>query len=155
MSIDYCPSCGIKLPEKNRFADGLCQSCHVYFRNGGTVHPLPSAGRIEKDERGYVICHICGKAYKRLGSHVKEKHHMSIDEYKEKFGLCRRTRTTEDGYSRKMHDHALANDMDKQLLVVGFETRIQKGSSKMRGGKEVRLQEILEKRDRKGAVCNG
>ena len=141
-----CKECGKKI---ERSYAGMCQGCYYYFRNGGVVHHLPAMGRIERDENGNVICHICGRSYKRLGSHVKESHNMTIDEYKEEFGLCRRTKTTESSYSHTMRAHAKANNMDKRLLVFGADTRIQKGQTDKRKGKTVRLQEIIDKRNRK------
>jgi hypothetical protein len=74
---------------------------------------------------------------------------MSIEEYKEKFGLCKRAKTTESSYSQVMHNYAKEYKMDERLLVVGQTTRIQPGQTNMRKGKKVCLQEILEKRDRK------
>lgn len=142
----FCKECG-------KFTDrsyaGMCQGCYHYFRKGGVVNPLPEHGRIKYDSNGKVICHICGRAYTRLGSHVKESHDMSIEEYKEKFGLCKRAKTTESSYSQMMHNHAKKHKMDERLLVVGQATRIQPGQTDMRKGKKVCLQEILEKRDRK------
>ena len=141
-----CKRCG------REFADhsygGLCQACYRYFYNGGEEHPLPQPGTIQKDDRGYVICHICGRSYKRLGSHVKESHEMTITQYKEMFGLCRRSRTTEDNYSKVMHDYAREHRMGDQLRIAGINTRIQKGQNTYRKGKAVRLQEILDKRKR-------
>ena len=72
-----CRECG-RNTEKSY--SGMCQSCYNYFRNGGTINPLPDKGRIEYDAHGKVICHICGKAYTRLGSHVRESHNMTIEE---------------------------------------------------------------------------
>ncbi|MBR5604271.1 MAG: MucR family transcriptional regulator [Bacteroidales bacterium] len=127
----------------------MCQSCYNYFRKGGIVNPLPEHGRIRYDATGKVICHICGRAYTRLGSHVKESHDMTIKEYKEKFGLCKRTKTTERCYSQAMRNYAKNNGMDERLIKVGRNTRIQNGQVDMRKGKKVCLQEILDKRDRK------
>ena len=77
----FCKECG-------KFTDrsyaGMCQGCYNYFRKGGVVNPLPEQGRIKYDANGKVICHICGRSFTRLGSHVKEIHAMSIEEYKEK-----------------------------------------------------------------------
>ena len=143
--MNTCRSCG--QPLKSDRYKGLCQSCYTYFRKGGTVNPLPSAGKIEKDYRGYVVCHICGKAYKRLGSHIKEKHNMTIADYKKQFGLCANVRTTEDSYHDTMRNYALVNNMDKQLIDKGLQTRFKKGDDS-RKGKEVRLQECLDKRNR-------
>lgn len=99
-----CPQCGKSIP--NRHYGGLCQGCYKYFKNGGKIHSIPEAGTIAYDEQGKVICHICGKSFVRLGSHIKENHEMTIDEYKERFGLCKRTKTTEKSYSDTMSRYA-------------------------------------------------
>lgn len=145
--MNICKACGKEF--KGKSYSGMCQGCYHYFRNGGTINHLPEYGRIEYDNTGKVICHICGRAYTRLGSHVRESHGMTIEEYKEEFGLCKRSKTTENCYSQTMRDYALNNQMDEQLLRVGRNTRIKKGQVNMRKGKKVCLQEILEKRDRK------
>ena len=146
-----CKECG-KLIERSY--SGMCQGCYVYFKNGGTKNPLPEHGRIEHDINGKVVCHICGRAYTRLGSHVKESHNMTIDEYKEQFGLCRRTKTTERSYATMMRTYADNNGMKERLCEIGKGTRIKTGDTKLRKGKKIRLQEKLEKRDRKekGAI---
>lgn len=43
-------------------------------------------GVLSKEE-GKVQCHICGKWYRLLGSHVVQKHKLLADEYREVFGL--------------------------------------------------------------------
>lgn len=139
-----CSECG--KPHGNKiYPNNLCQSCYNYFRQGGTNNPIPDKGIIAHDHRGYVVCHICGKAYKRLGSHVKEKHHMSIAEYKERFELCNNARTTEQNYSKYMHDLAYKHNMPKQLIKTGVATRVKPGQKDMRLGKTVRLQERIDK----------
>lgn len=141
-----CKKCG---KHTDRSYVGMCQGCYNYFRKGGVEHRLPDPGRIEYDENGKVICHICGRAYARLGSHVKESHDMTIETYKKQFGLCKRAKTTEESYSKMMRDYAKENKMDERLIVVGANTRIKKGESDKRKGKQVCLQEILDKRARK------
>lgn len=141
-----CSHCGKYTP---RSYVGMCQSCYNYFRNGGTINPLPPKGRVTHDHRGYVVCHICGMAYKRLGSHAKEAHQMSIAEYKERFGLCANARTTEKNYSQNMHNLAYQYNMPHQLIETGKVTRVQKGDGTLRKGKQVRLQEILDKKNRR------
>lgn len=142
----YCKECG-KLMTKSY--GGLCQACYRYFHSGGIVHPLPEPGRIEMDEKGKPICHICGRSFTRLGSHIKESHGMSIDEYKEMFGLCRKARTTESCYSKHMRELAYQYDMPKRLIETGKSTRVIKGDGSRRKGKQVRLQEVINKRSRK------
>lgn len=144
-----CIHCGKQMTDWDvRKYKNVCQACHNYFKNGGTVSPLPPHGQVMKDGRGYVICHICGRSYRRLGSHVKESHGMSIAEYKAEFGLCANARTTEDNYHAVMVKHALDNNMDEQLNRTGFATRIKNGQKDKRLGKEVRLQERLDRRNR-------
>lgn len=142
----FCKECGKQIGYKV-FSGGTCQACYNYFRKGGIVYPIPEYGRIKHDVNGKVICHICGRAFTRLGSHIREHHNMAIKEYKEKFGLCANARTTENSYSQTMRKHAYDNHMVEQLLEVGKDTRLQKGNSVRKG--KVRLQEILDKRDRK------
>ena len=140
-----CSKCG---QHTDRSYAGMCQSCYRYYHDGGVDNPLPALGKIEYDYRGYVICHICGRAYKRLGSHIKERHNMSIAEYKAQFELCNNAKTTEKNYSAHMHNLAYKYDMPKRLQVVGQATRIKKGERDTRLGKKVRLQECLDKSER-------
>lgn len=145
-----CKKCGKPLTKSY---SGMCQSCYRYYHDGGTENPLPKIGTIAHDHRGYVVCHICGRAYKRLGSHIKETHEMSIVEYKAKYELCNNARTTEANYSAHMHHLAYKYDMPKRLQVVGKATRIKKGENDKRLGKKVRLQECLDKSERyKGRI---
>ena len=139
-----CSKCDKPISD-TRYPDGMCQGCYNYYRKGGGDNPLPKLGKIERDYRGYVICHICGRAYKRLGSHIKESHGMTIAEYKAKFELCNNAKTTEANYSEHMHNLAYKYDMPKRLQVVGQATRIKKGEKDKRLGKRVRLQECLDK----------
>ena len=139
-----CTSCNKPM---DKSYGGKCQSCYRYYRDGGTDNPLPALGTIEYDHRGYVICHICGRAYKRLGSHIKQSHNMTIAEYKAKFELCNKAKTTEVNYSALMHDLAYKHNMPKQLQETGKSTRFKKGE-KIRLGKKVRLQECLDRSER-------
>ena len=143
----YCKECGKHIIGKTY--NGMCQGCYNYFKKGGTINPIPEHGRIQYDANGTVICHICGRAYARLGSHIKESHNMTIKEYKEMYGLCARARTTADNYSNTMRTLAYHHHMDEQLIAVGQKTRFQKGDATARKDKPVRLQEIIDKRERK------
>lgn len=140
-----CSMCGKSTTRM--YPNNTCQGCYKYFRNGGTVNPLPKMGEVSYDSRGYVICHICGRAYIRLGSHIKETHHLTISEYKERFGLCNRSKTTEKCYSQHMQDLAYRYGMPDKLIEMGKKTRIKKGQ-KVRLGKKSRLQECLERSTR-------
>ena len=143
-----CKKCGKPINGKI-YPNGTCQSCYNYYHKGGIDNPIPAKGIIAHDYRGYVVCHICGRAYKRLGSHIKESHNMSIAEYKAEFELCNNARTTEHNYSRHMHELAYKYDMPQRLMRTGATTRIKKGQNDMRKGKKVRLQECINKKLRK------
>ena len=69
---------------------------------------------------------------------------MTTAEYKEKFGLCNKAKTTEANYSALMHDLAYKYDMPKRLQEAGKTTRFKRGE-KIRLGKKVRLQECIDK----------
>ena len=142
-----CNECGKEILRK--YPGGICQGCYNYKRNGGITHELPPKGVIVKDNNGYIVCHICGRSYKRLGSHAKESHHLTIEQYKREFDLCRNARTTEDNYSETMKDLALKYKMDEMLKDKGSATRFIKGSRTPHTKDKVRLQEIIDKRNRK------
>ena len=142
----FCQKCNKDIGKKSY--NGMCQACYHYFKNGGQENELPPNGVIMKDYRGCVICHICGRAYKKLGSHAKESHNLTIAEYKERFGLCSSAKTTEDIYSEKMRCLAYKNKMDKNLKEWGKNTRMKKGDNHFRLGKKIRLQESLNKKKR-------
>ncbi len=122
----FCKSCGQDISSHIKTPKGMCQGCYNYFRKGGKVHPLPKKGYIERDEQDKVICHICGKSFRKLGGHIKEKHQMTIRDYKKEFDLCFNTQTTSHDYNQKMKEYALENHMDEQLIRTGKATRFEK-----------------------------
>ena len=52
----------------------------IVFGNAMACELVVKPFEIKDDATGKVICHICGRAYTRLGSHVKESHDMTIEE---------------------------------------------------------------------------
>lgn len=144
---NFCSECGKPITDR-AYPNNTCQACYKYFLNGGTVSSIPTQGTIAYDHRGYVVCHICGRAYKRLGSHVKESHNMKVAEYKELFGLCNNARTTESTYSSHMRALAYKYEMPQRLQEVGKSTRVKIGETRLRYGKKSRLQECLSRRKR-------
>lgn len=144
---NFCSECGKTIADKV-YPHKTCQACYKYFLNGGTVNQLPAKGTIAYDHRGYVVCHLCGRAYKRLGSHVKESHNMTVAEYKEMFGLCNNARTTESTYSSYMRALAYKYEMPRRLQEAGRGTRLKVGEKRLRYGKKSRLQECLSRRKR-------
>ena len=138
-----CSVCGHDYTGR-KLPDMQCQTCYHYFSNGGKVYDLPAPGTIRKDENGNIICHLCGRSFSRLGCHVRCFHNMTIDEYKEMFGLCQNACMTNDTYHEKMRQYALSNNMPEQLMRTGKNTRFAKG--KIKEHRPVRLQECIDRR---------
>ncbi|MFW5962663.1 MAG: MucR family transcriptional regulator [bacterium] len=88
--MSVCEDCGRETKRiygMKSFKKRLCQTCYNYYQNGGEIHQLPAYAEVKYDDRGYPICHICGKAYKKILTHVWQFHDLSEKEYKKKFGL--------------------------------------------------------------------
>ena len=48
----------------------------------------PSARKIGPDQRQYVCCRLCGRYFRAITwTHLRKEHGMSVDEYKEEFGM--------------------------------------------------------------------
>lgn len=141
-----CYACGKEI--KRIYPGHTCQGCYKYFLNGGTINEIPNPGEIKYDDRGFVVCHICGRAFKRLGSHLRESHDMTIADYKEAFGLCNCAKTTESMYSQHMRALAYQHGTPALLQETGFATRIKPGDRHLRFGKKSRLQECLDRHNR-------
>lgn len=141
-----CKTCGRefnKLYTKNQ-----CNSCYVYEKNGGTENEIPKKGEIKYDSRNYPICHICGRAYKKIGAHLQQ-HNMTISEYRERFGINQRTALTNSTYHNKMKELAYKYGMQEKIVEAGKNTRIKKGE-KLRLNKKARLEAILNKKTKRG-----
>lgn len=137
-----CTACN--KPASPRHA-GKCQNCWTYFRRGGRVHPLPPNGTIHYDENGDPICHICGRSYHKLMSHVWQVHGVHAHEYKKEFGLYTThsvmNETNKETISRQTQSRL---DMIRENLVLrGQGTRFKPGS-KGRTKEQVPLQHKLD-----------
>lgn len=61
----------------------------------------PDFGRLIRDETAdTVLCHVCGRAFRALGAHVRV-HGMSAAEYRQAFGLLRTRALSARSFSRK------------------------------------------------------
>lgn len=125
-----CKSCGSI--DKN-YA-GYCQKCYTYFCTNQykEYKDCIEYGKLSKvteegNQYGMPICHICGKAFTKLQSHIYNAHKMSKKEYCEMFGLDNKVRMTTDTYNKIMRDYALQYNMDEQVKRVGVNTRFRKG----------------------------
>ena len=88
-------------------------------------------GIINYDADGNPICEICNKAFKRVISHVRQKHEMSEREYKLQFGFDLKKGICSKESSEKSRVTTLANYdkcIGKNLLAGGEKSRFKDGS---------------------------
>lgn len=91
---------------------------------------LPKKGEIEYDKNGLPKCHICGKSFKKLMSHVWQKHNMLSYEYKKHFGLETTKSIMWKGsveLARKRNLENYDKVVTENLLKKGQDTRFKKG----------------------------
>ncbi|MGH3912212.1 MAG: MucR family transcriptional regulator, partial [Pseudonocardiaceae bacterium] len=74
---------------------------HLWSLPDGTgLHAPPGELRIEPDT-GRVCCHLCGRWYVSLGSHIRAHGHTA-DSYREALGLCRSRPLIAEALSRSI-----------------------------------------------------
>lgn len=108
----------------------LCSRCYQREKASSITHELPKYGEIALDPEGRPICHICGKAYNKILTHVWQVHELNAYEYKKKFGLD----TTKGIMSEKSTKLASirANEnyeisIKENLIINGKGTRFKEG----------------------------
>lgn len=88
-------------------------------------------GKIEYDEAGKPICEICGKSFKRVLAHVRQKHDMNEREYKLEFGFDLRKGICSKESSEATRRKTLENYdkvIKENLLKGGKKSRFKVGS---------------------------
>ena len=101
---------------------------------------LPSKGEIWYDKNGKIICHICGKSFNKLSSHLVQVHNISASEYKEMFELNKCQKLT----SKWMEEY-FRNKPRKDITKYSLNTRFKDKHKSPRKGQKARLQAILER----------
>lgn len=127
-----CTECGCDITKQGRhYPFGVCQACYKYFREGGELYDIPPKGEVHYDSRGFPICHICGRSFKKLGAHIYNKHGITRREYCKQFGL-----DLDRGLcSAELREHLREKNAENFSVVVeenlklkGTPTRFTKGS---------------------------
>lgn len=108
----------------------LCMKCYQRERKNPTVYTKPNYGEIKLNEDGKPICHICGKAYNKLLTHVWQIHGLSAREYKKEFGLdvikgIMSEESTKIASNKAYENYDLV--VKKNLIENGMKTRFIKG----------------------------
>lgn len=91
----------------------------------------PNYGEIIKTPDGRLVCHICGKAFNKLGAYVVQKHKITSYDYKKIFGLNVSIGLISDNHREHLHDMAIKNYdvvVKENLIKKGINTRYVIGS---------------------------
>ena len=119
-----CKLCG----DLFNHAGYYCQSCSAYLRlHPEGLYPQPEYGEVLYADNGDPVCHICCKAYRKLGNHIKFKHHITQETYRERYGLHHNTRLSNEDYINQMRIYNTVNKeivVNRNLLEKGKRTRI-------------------------------
>ena len=124
-----------------QFGVPLCPNCTRMWKEH-PQHDLPDKGELKYDELGRPICHICGRAFNKLLTHVKQRHKMTPEEYKETFGLENGKGIVSDKFREVARQNVLDNYdvvVTENLMNKGTKTRFKSGC-KGRTKDQVRLQ---------------
>lgn len=71
---------------------------HLWTLPDGTGLHAPHGRLVPDPDSGQVCCHLCGRWFRSLGSHVR-RHGLSASEYRQVMGLCRTRPMTADDVS--------------------------------------------------------
>lgn len=99
-----CKECGKAKNRVSYYEKYKCNLCYTCFKGFEKFpfHHIPPAGEIHYDEEGRILCHICGRGFNSLTPHLRDKHGMTKDEYKEQFGLNRGTSLVSEKTKEKL-----------------------------------------------------
>lgn len=116
-----------------RFVNGICITCYGRLKENSKrpVYELPKKGEVKYAPDGLVICHICGRAYKKLMAHVWQTHGIYEKDYKREFGLnvskgliCDETKER----LQKSVERHYEKVVEKNLIKGGKKSRFRLGS---------------------------
>ena len=109
---------------------GYCQSCWRYFvKEGKTIYPKPKYGQVFYNEHNDVVCPLCGKAFRKLGSHFLNSHGITVKEAREQFGWYANTRLSNKEYIEHMRDVLQDHCVTDNLIIKGKSTRFKLGDT--------------------------
>ncbi len=74
---------------------------HLWFLPDGTGLHAPHGELVIEAGTGRICCHLCGRWYVSLGSHVRSHGHTA-DSYRDVLGLCRSRPLVAEGLSRSI-----------------------------------------------------
>ncbi|MGL5713386.1 MAG: MucR family transcriptional regulator [Paraclostridium sp.] len=144
---EYCFRNATNLVPKYReeYGQYLCWNCYTHYKEH-PVNPLPPKGVIALDDDGLLICHICGRAYDKLASHLRYKHGTTQEDYKKEFGLNRTAKLISENHKQKLRKNLV---QVKDIREVGKATQGSTVETNHRRGKKERLQAKINRENKK------
>ena len=122
--MKQCQMCG----GNNTTTGKYCNACYSYLRKHPEGdYPLPPKGVIHYASNGDPICHICGQAHRKLGNHIRFKHNITQNEYRDMFKLYHNTRLSNYEYIVNMsqiNNKYKDKVVKENLIKCGVNTRI-------------------------------
>lgn len=122
--MKQCQMCG----GNNTTTGKYCNTCYSYLRKHPEGdYPLPPKGVIHYASNGDPICHICGQAHRKLGNHIRFKHNITQNEYRDMFKLYHNTRLSNYEYIENMsqiNNKYKDKVVKENLIKCGVNTRI-------------------------------
>lgn len=112
-----------------------------------------SFGIIEYDEEGNPKCEICGRYFKRVLTHVRQKHFIDEKEYKKEYGFDLYKGICSKESAERSRERVFENYdkcVEKNLVTKGAESRFKKGykgrtKEKVSEQTKIMLKERLKK----------
>lgn len=126
-----CEECGkgSKTFYSSQFEKILCCNCLSMYKSH-PVNDIPENGQVAYDKEGRIICHICGRAFKKVLSHARQRHGIDSIEYKKMFGLDVTKGLASEETKEKLR-RSVAENYDKvvkqNLINNGEKTRFKEG----------------------------
>ena len=87
-------------------------------------------GRVQYTLEGLLVCHICGKSFRKLASHVVQKHKIEARDNKVTFGLNTTIGLVTDELREKLSENVNNHPevILRNLIKKGKKTRYAKGA---------------------------
>lgn len=126
------------------------------YRGGSMCEELkctehPHYGELIYNAQGLLVCHICGRAFKKLGAHIWNSHHILTRTYCEMYGLDLGKGLCSEEHRELLRENVMKHYdevVGKNLIQGGVETRFCPGS-------EGRPKEKVSEQTRRRLVAHG
>lgn len=111
----------------------------------------PNYGKVIKLPNGLLVCHICGKAFRKLGAHVVQKHNITSYQYKVMFGL-----ETSHGLISEEHKQHLSDCVRRNFDLCVMQNLVQNGiNTRFVKGHVGRTKDVVSEQTRLRLVAQG